>query len=303
MSYFAQLRTFVEVYRCGNITKAAGNLGLSQPAATAHIQTMESVIGRPLFERQARGVKPTAAAHDLAAQVAGHLDAIELKIASVRRRSTDVQGTINIAGPAEYISYVGATQLANLLQSGATTVVLHIGGAERLYGLLDSGDADLAITASTPDSQRFESQVLDSERLLLVANTFVARQVTPDNLDALAELPVVSYDAQLPLIRDYFKAVFNAPCGSLVAALCPDIRVLLGLVQAGVGYSVFPDYLCSREIEKGRLATLGAVGPENNIYLVWRKGALSHPRIQYARDILMAYANLNRYAHQTEGGS
>jgi len=41
---------------------------------------------------------------------------------------------------------------------------------------------------------------------------------------------------------------------------------------------------------------IGAPGPENFIYLVWRKGALKHPRISYAKDILMAFANINKYA-------
>ena len=49
MSYLTQLKTFVEVYRCKNITKAAANLGLSQPSVTSHIQAMEAVVGKSLF--------------------------------------------------------------------------------------------------------------------------------------------------------------------------------------------------------------------------------------------------------------
>ncbi len=296
MSYLVQLRTFVEVYRCNNITKAASNLGLSQPAATAHIQAIENLVGRPLFERQARGVRPTPAAHDLATQVGAHLDAVEQKLASVRRSSTEVTGTVNIAGPAEYISYVASAQLANLLQGGAVEVVVQIGNRERIHQLLDDGDVDLAITASRPDSQRFDCQRLDSERLMLVANPFVARQLQQVNPSTLAPLPVVSYDQELPLIRDYFQAVFNAPCPSKVAATCPDIRALAGLVKAGVGYSVLPDYLCRDHIQAGTLVQLGAVGPENPIYLAWRRGALSQPRLNYAQDVFMAFANINRHA-------
>lgn len=96
MSYFVQLRTFVEVYRCRTITKAAANLGLSQPAATAHIQSIESLIGVELFERKARGVEPTAAAHDLALQVSTHLDAVEQKLASVRNAKDILMAFANI---------------------------------------------------------------------------------------------------------------------------------------------------------------------------------------------------------------
>jgi len=46
MSYLTQLKTFVEVYRSGNITRAAARLHMSQPAVTSHIQAMENIVGK-----------------------------------------------------------------------------------------------------------------------------------------------------------------------------------------------------------------------------------------------------------------
>ncbi|MCB5226952.1 LysR family transcriptional regulator [Alishewanella sp. 16-MA] len=300
MSYFVQLRTFVEVYRCGTITKAAANLGLSQPAATAHIQSIESWVGFALFERKARGVEPTVAAHDLALQVARHFDAVEQKLASVRNRNSAVYGTLNIAGPAEYISYIAGAQFANLLQAGEVNLVVHVGNKDRIYQLLAEGTAELAITASTPDPALYDYQIIDSERLILVTNRFNGQQLAQQTLSSeqLRLYPVVSYDETLPLIRPYFKTVFNDSCLSPIAAICPDIRAIAGIIKAGIGYSVLPDYLCKEAITAGELMQLGPEGPENFIYLVWRKGALKHPRISYAKDILMAFANINKYAHQ-----
>ncbi len=54
----ALLRTFVTVHRAGSFTRAAALLGLSQPAVTSQIRTLERQLGRPLFLRQARGVTP-----------------------------------------------------------------------------------------------------------------------------------------------------------------------------------------------------------------------------------------------------
>lgn len=298
MSYFVQLRTFVEVYRCRNISRAAKNLGLSQPAATAHIQTMESVVGKSLFERRHRGVEPSNAAHDLAGQVANHLDAIEQKVASVRTRSSDVSSTITLAGPAEYISYVASAQLANLLQAGNVDVVVLPGNREQIYSALDTGVADMAITASLPDNKIYDYEVLDSEELVLVAHRLLAQSLEGQTITPalLNTLPVVSYDSQLPLIRQYFDTVFKQSCTSKIVARCPDIRALAGIVRTGVGYTVLPDYLCHDDIQSGRLIKLGPQGPENNLYLAWRKGALAHPRLNYARDVLMAFSNINKYA-------
>lgn len=298
MTYLAQMKTFVEVYRCGNITKAATNLGMSQPAVTAHIQTIESLMGKTLFVRKARGVEPTALAHDLALQVAHHIDQIEQRIASVRSRSHAIFGTLNIAGPAEYVSYIAGPHFANLLKSGDVNLVIHIGNKNKIYQLLDDGVVDLAITASLPDPVSYDYQVLDRETLMLVMSRTLAEQFAQPilNYEQLCQLSVISYDQELPLIRRYFEMVFNLPCQSSVAAICPDIRALASIVTAGVGYTVLPDYLCREGVERGQLVVKGPAGPENQIYLVWRKGTLKQPRIAFAKDVIMMHANLNQQA-------
>lgn len=43
----ALLRTFVTVHRSGSFTRAAALLGLSQPAVTSQIRTLERQLGRP----------------------------------------------------------------------------------------------------------------------------------------------------------------------------------------------------------------------------------------------------------------
>jgi DNA-binding transcriptional LysR family regulator len=75
--------------------------------------------------------------------------------------------------------------------------------------------------------------------------------------------------------------------------VCPDIRAISTIIKAGIGYSVLPDYLCKESIAKGELIPLGPLGPENDIYLVWKKGALRNPRVDFAKDVIMAFANLN----------
>lgn len=295
MSHLTQLKTFVEVYRSGNITRAAANLQMSQPAVTSHIQVMETVIGKELFIRKARGVEPTSVAHDLALQVSSHIDLLEQKIASIRSRADTVFGTLNLAGPAEYLSFVAGPQLANLLQAEQVNLVIHTGNKNNTYTLLENQTAELAITASVPDATRYEWQVLDKESLLLVMNRVQGRELKdrPVNAELLNQYKAVAYDEQLPLIRHYFHAVFDATCQSPVAAICPDIRAIASIVRSGIGYTVLPDYLCKGAIKAGELVQLGEPGPQNNVYLVWKKGALRHPRIAFAKDVIMAFANIN----------
>ena len=58
MSHLDHLHTFIEAYRLSSFSRAAERLGMTQPAASLHIQALEAFVGKPLFLRRARGVTP-----------------------------------------------------------------------------------------------------------------------------------------------------------------------------------------------------------------------------------------------------
>ncbi|MEM9351703.1 MAG: LysR family transcriptional regulator, partial [Planctomycetota bacterium] len=58
---FDQLRQFLTVARVGNVTRAAEELAISQPALSRSIQRLEEAFGQPLFERKTRAVELTDA--------------------------------------------------------------------------------------------------------------------------------------------------------------------------------------------------------------------------------------------------
>ena len=53
------LRIVCAIAEAGSITRAAGRLGLAQPALAAQLKRIERVMGGPLFERSRHGVWPT----------------------------------------------------------------------------------------------------------------------------------------------------------------------------------------------------------------------------------------------------
>ncbi len=55
----AEVRAFNAAIQCGNFTRAAQQLSVSQPAITAQIRKLESRFESPLLERFSRGLRPT----------------------------------------------------------------------------------------------------------------------------------------------------------------------------------------------------------------------------------------------------
>src|SRR3546814_1531923 len=57
----SSMEAFLEVARHGTVKAAASELGLSMPALSRRIQTLEHAVGRPLFDRHHQGLKLTEA--------------------------------------------------------------------------------------------------------------------------------------------------------------------------------------------------------------------------------------------------
>ena len=284
------LRSFVEVCRCRSITAAARNLGLTQPAVSGHIATLETQVGRELFTRRSRGVSPTAFAEDLAAQVGDNLDRAEEALAQAKARSASLTGVVHVAGPAELLAERVAPSLRSLQASGLD-IRLHPGGKSSIYQRLTAGEVDLAFTASDPGHPLLASQVIGSEKLLAVAAPGIADRINDakDLLAALQAEPMLAYDNDLPLIRDWLQANGISADGIVPAISAPDLRLLRALAETGSGWSVIPDYLCSDALQSGRITLLHGVAdtPVNHFYLAWTRSSLRHPRVAFARELLL----------------
>src|SRR5258708_22229710 len=59
------LRTFVAIYQLGSFTKAAHLFEVTQPAVSAHMKKLESLIGADLIERNVAGVNLTACGEEV----------------------------------------------------------------------------------------------------------------------------------------------------------------------------------------------------------------------------------------------
>ena len=201
-----------------------------------------------------------------------------------------ISGTIHLATPAEILDAQLLPAIIALLGYDLR-IRIQLGGKERLYQLLNEGAIDLAITASEPNNQALDFQQIERETLVLVAASDWAKQnlAKPFSPQELINLPLIAYDEDLPLIRRYFTEVFQSDINIQATITLPDLRIVRSLVSLGQGYTVLPQYLCKQQLQNGSFALLHKPEqpPTNNLYLVWNKGSLRHPRLVFARDRLL----------------
>ncbi|MGU9824507.1 LysR family transcriptional regulator [Pseudomonas sp. LF090] len=302
MSHLDHLRTFIEAYRLQSFTRAAEALGITQPAASQHIQALEAFVGKPLFVRRARGVTATEAADELARAIGPMLDGLQMRLASYRLGS-EGGGTVHIAGPSDFINAKVAAGLAPLMAQGFR-IRLHTGNRERIYSLLNASTADLAITASMPDEHSHGFARLLTERFLLVLAPQIASMLGKrPTAEQLASVPLIAYDEDLPLIRPVWTAMFQFAPTLQAALTVPDLRIIQDLVIKGHGWSVLPDYQCNEARESGRLVSITPekTAPTNNLYLVWNKASMRNPRIVHIRDFILGLFSESASAQASDG--
>jgi DNA-binding transcriptional LysR family regulator len=286
-----RLRTFVEVYRQRSISAAARALDLTQPAVSQHIASLESAIGRQLFERHAAGVTPTAAAGELAADIGDGLDLAEAALATARARSVDMAGAVRLIGLADFLSEKITPMLVPLLQAGMR-MRLETANHEGVIDSLIEGHCDLGLTHSPIHDRRLRNEMVHAERVVAVAAPVVAARIAAagDLLAALENEPLLAYNLEQVLIDGWFETNRLPRPPVSPALVSADLRGLRALLQVGYGWTALPAYLCAAELARGDLVEITPpVGPAiNRYYLVWAPAALRQPRIALARQTLMA---------------
>ncbi|KOG65749.1 MULTISPECIES: LysR family transcriptional regulator [Streptomyces] len=294
----ALLRTFVTVHRAGSFTRAAALLGLSQPAVTSQIRTLERQLGRPLFLRQARGVTPTSVGDELAHRAAPHLDAL-VEIAESGLDDESSARTLHLAGPPEFTAERALPALSEPTDDDSRSFTLRasFGTTEEVLEGLASGLHDLAISTAWPRGALLTATPLCDEEHVLVAAPRWAARIGSDALrlkgaTALERLPLVEVHESLPFVSRYWASVFDSRPAATGTVIVPDLRAVLSCVIAGAGLAVLPRYLCAPALENGTIVTLHdpVVPPLRTYFLVVRTGTLALAHIARAHEWLQRAA-------------
>jgi DNA-binding transcriptional LysR family regulator len=294
----ALLRTFVTVHRAGSFTRAAALLGLSQPAVTSQIRTLERQLGRPLFLRQARGVTPTTIGDELAHKAAPHLDAL-VEITETGLDDESSLRTLHLAGPPEFTAERALPALTELTGEDGQGFALRasFGNAEETLEGLAAGHHDLAISTARPRGALLTATALCDEEHVLVAAPRWAEQIGSGVLrrkgaPALENLPVVEVHESLPFVSRYWASVFDSRPAASGTVIVPDLRAVLACTITGAGLAVLPRYLCAAALDLGEVVALHnpAVPPLRTYFLVVRTGTLAMPHVARAHEWLQRAA-------------
>jgi DNA-binding transcriptional LysR family regulator len=100
------LRYFRTIARLGHMTRAAGELGVSQPALSAMLKKLEAEVGAQLLHRTGRGVELTEAGRTFLTYADDAVRRAEAGVRAVRQLAGLEAGSIRIGGGATATTYI-----------------------------------------------------------------------------------------------------------------------------------------------------------------------------------------------------
>lgn len=220
------LRTFVAVVDLRSFTKAAFKLGVTQPAVSAQIKRLQSLLGGDLLDRSVQGVRLTSQG-EVVVSYARRLLSINDQIVHIRDAGPRPELVIRVGTPSEYItSLLPGVFAAFRERRRDVRFVVRDDAYDPLVRQLRSGDIDimLGLSMMPPHDARHSR----AEEVVWVRGSSL-------RIDPERPVPLVSYSEHCAYHRVAVQVLQSAGLNWEDVLTSPGVSSLTLAVKAGLG--------------------------------------------------------------------
>lgn len=256
-----ELQAFSVVAETGSFTEAARTLGLTQPAISKRIASLELALGMPLLDRVGKRVLLTTAGETLQQEASKVLAAITDAQRALANLAAEPDGTLSLATS----HHIGLHRLAPVLRRlqqryPAVRLDIRFEDSEQAAALVSRGAVELAVVTLDPQGfERLHSQPIWHDPLVfMVAPDHPLARRKRLSLQLLSEHPAV-----LPGDKTYtgriVQDLFRQAGLTLEPALATNyLETIHMLVSTGLGWSMLPSAMlgplqslrCGKPVER-----------------------------------------------------
>ena len=268
-----QLRYFCVVAKHQNMTKAAAELMISQPALSKTIASLEKELGTPLFVRRNRSIFLNRAGEILYQKIDQSINLIDDTVSEIRELSNEPFGNVRLL-VLSASSYMPGFYIA--FHQRYPFIKLQLSNYIR-YEHMFMYDCDFCITADagfTPLAGNCVVPILTERFVLAVQKQHPLAGRGSIHLKEAAPYPFVASNRREDLEFYCLKAGFRPN----IIAECDNGTTYEAFLRGGVGISVVPEI------------TLGSVLPEDIVCI-----PLTYPVIE--RTISLTYDSRRRMSN------
>ncbi len=263
--HLEQLELYATVVEQGGMTAAADKLGMSQPAVSRSIRTLERQLGVSLFRRDGRSVEPTAAgrlAYERVTTLTTDWRSLMAELRLLAGRPDDVVLAVPF-GTARILIPVLVRRAATDLPDIRVRVIESASPDSRAS--VASGDIDAAVIYPEPEMQPADPglEVLCTERLCAMGQQeLVGHDNVAISLHDLAQLPLLLTGPTWSIRRSIDAAFASIGAEPQVLREVGIADALLSFALEGDGVAILPYSNAARDHELELLAVREIEQPE-----------------------------------------
>lgn len=294
-----QLRAFSILAEELHFGRAARRLGVSQPALSLAIRSLEHRLGVKIFARDRRKVELTGAGKSLLRDTAGILRGVEDAIRNVRQAGAGFAGSLSIG----FVTPVEYAFLPRLLRNfhrryPQINLNLHEMMSDDQAEMLRAGMLDVGFVSAPLSLKGFERREVLSEPLILAipADDALARVKRAPNISDLKDRNLVVFPRVIaPALHDALIAAFtHSRIVPLIAQEARQSQTIVSLASAGLGIGVVPGPLRHLKRDGVIYREFGPRAPLVRIDAMWRTGVVSEALVNFLAELQVLLAQAGR---------
>jgi len=261
---FGECKLFRDIAHARSLSKAAAMNGISQSAATQHIQELEKRLGVQLLDRSTRPLGLTPGGKLYAELCRDVLRREEDFTAALDEIKAETEGTVRVAS----IYSIGLSEMPRLREEflrACPGAQLHIEllRPNKVYEAVLEGEADLGFI-SYPEHRRDLSVIPWREERMTVAvypSHALARRrnLVPADLNGQ---DFIAFDEEVIIRRELDRFFRDNGVTISIVMQFDNIQSIKEAVALGSGISILPERTMLTEVEQGRLISIPMQAPE-----------------------------------------
>lgn len=246
-----QLQYVAVLSKYGNFTRAAEEIGISQPALSQYIKKIEREIGTPLFVRAGQNVRLTDAGQvylEIGQKMLNLENEMDIRLSDILNDQT---GTMRIGiAPYRCTSLMPGIikefhrsypQIKILISEQITTDLKK--SAER-------GEVDLCVSTLPIDQRKFQYKTVMQERTVLAIPKNICSElaITAEprsciSMVQLKKVPFISLPETQIMGRKLVEIYKKCGIDPNITVECQDLIAVRSMVKSGLGAAILPNSL------------------------------------------------------------
>ncbi|ABD86411.1 LysR family transcriptional regulator [Rhodopseudomonas palustris] len=273
---FKQMQYFLCLAQEGNVTRAARQLNIVQPALSMQIAKLEKSVGKQLFYRQAHGVALTAAGETLVKLAGSIMQNIDHAREEMARLDGTISGRVSIGMITSAAQSTLAASSAKIAARYPEIQLLVCEGyTEMLLDWVAAGQLDIAIVNMPPGKSTLTAHHILDEQMMLArrpGSALVLPAIVP--YARLKDIDIV-----IPSRRHGLRRILDAAAAEADFSLKPRLEIdtlsaICEVVATTDLVTVLPGIALHAALAQGRLQAHRLKKPAISRAVVWT----THPR-------------------------